>query len=235
MNGEFKKCPNGHYYQGATCPFCKTNGTSNSGPTQRTFVNPMSEGGSETTNSTTNGGGWTRGSDTVGTQSTGIGSGNKTTMVEPNGDTVVGGPGVKGNTINPGTRTVFEDEEASTSPTGEEVKQRVARNSRKLVGWIVTYSLDPMGVDYKLYEGRNVIGRDADCSITVGDGTVSAKHAVLLYRAGKYSITDQQSSHGTFVNGEDIELNPKYLKDGDLIRVGNTVFMIRFALFDENC
>ena len=82
------------------------------------------------------------------------------------------------------------------------------------------------------YEGRNIIGRDMNCNITVNDSTVSSTHAVILFRSGKYSISDQQSSHGTFVNGEDIELEPRYLKDGDVIRMGNTVFMIRFALFD---
>ena len=24
MQGEFKQCPNGHYYQGVSCPYCKT-------------------------------------------------------------------------------------------------------------------------------------------------------------------------------------------------------------------
>ena len=159
------------------------------------------------------------------------GGGSKTTVVEPNGDTIVGGPGAKGNGGNPGTRTVFVDEEIEETPSGT-VKEKIYRNTRKLVGWLVTYSLDSMGVDFKLYEGRNIIGRDMNCNITVNDSTVSSTHAVILFRSGKYSISDQQSSHGTFVNGEDIELEPRYLKDGDIIRMGNTVFMIRFALFD---
>lgn len=104
------------------------------------------------------------------------------------------------------------------------------RFSRKLVGWLVTYSNDPLGMDYKIFEGRNIIGRDMDCNISVNDGRVSAKHAVLLYRAGKYSITDTQSSHGTFVNDEDIELESKYINDGDVIRVGSTVFKFKSSL-----
>ena len=105
--------------------------------------------------------------------------------------------------------------------------QRVYREVRKLVGWLVSYTLDPMGVDFKLYEGRNIIGRDMDCNITVNDNMVSSKHAVLLFRAGKYSVTDSQSSHGTFVNDVDIELEPYYLQDGDVIKVGQTVFKFR--------
>lgn len=132
-----------------------------------------------------------------------------------------------------GSRTVFgEEDEVETvvTPNGGEKVQRVYREARKLVGWLVSYTLDPLGVDFKLYEGRNVIGRDMDCSITLADKMVSAKHAVLLFRANKYSITDTQSSHGTFVNGEDIELEPRYLNDGDVITIGQTVLKFRSAL-----
>lgn len=129
-------------------------------------------------------------------------------------------------------RTVFgDDDELARISTPEGVKeQRVYRDARKLVGWLVSYTIDPLGVDFKLYEGRNILGRDMDCNITVNDPMVSAKHAVLLFRSGKYSITDSQSSHGTFVNDEDIELEPRYLQDGDVIRIGHTLFKLRTSL-----
>lgn len=232
MTGEnIKRCPNGHYYdyiKNPTCPYCKTSGNNGTSPTQSTIVNPLSGGGdgpTKTTEGFGNGLGGTK------TKMPG-GSGPNTTVVD-NGDTIVGGAGAKGNGINPGTRTVFVDEDIEETPNGT-VKEKVYRNTRRLVGWLVTYSLDPMGVDFKLYEGRNIIGRDMNCNITINDSTVSSTHAVILFRAHKFSITDQQSSHGTFVNEEDIELEPRYLKDGDTIRMGNTVFMIRFALFGED-
>lgn len=34
MNGEFKQCPNGHYYQGEVCPYCKTKGNATSSKTE---------------------------------------------------------------------------------------------------------------------------------------------------------------------------------------------------------
>jgi pSer/pThr/pTyr-binding forkhead associated (FHA) protein len=130
-------------------------------------------------------------------------------------------------------RTVFgpdEDEaEGDRSANTGERGERVIRETRKLVGWLVSYTLDPLGVDFKIFEGRNIIGRDPDCSITVNDNWVSSKHAVLLFRAGKYSISDSQSSHGTFVNDTDIELEPFYLTDGDIIKIGQTVFKFRTA------
>jgi hypothetical protein len=225
MSGEYKKCPNGHYYQGPTCPYC--GGTSGNGttPTQSTVVVPSSGDGTTTTKN-----GFGSGTGTTDTNNLG-GGGNNTTIVG-NGDTIVGGPGAKGNGYNPGTRTEFVDTDFEETSSGSIKEQKVYRNTRKLVGWLVTYSLDSMGVDFKLYEGRNIIGRDVNCNITINDSTVSSTHAVILFRSGKYSITDQQSSHGTFVNGEDIELEPRYLKDGDIIRLGKTILMVRFSLFD---
>lgn len=223
---DFKKCPNGHYYQGAFCPYCKTAGGANT--TSSTIIDPIS-GGSGTGPTV---GGRTGTGETSTNVGSGPGSGQKTTVVGGYGETIVNnGPSSGGGGHNFSNRTVFADEEIKETPEGT-VKEQKTRNTRKLVGWIVTYSLDAMGVDFKIYEGRNIIGRDMDCNITVNDGLVSGKHAVLLFRSGKYSITDQQSSHGTFVNGEDIELEPRYLKDGDIIQMGNTIFMIRFALFE---
>jgi hypothetical protein len=34
MQRRFNKCPNGHYYQGATCPYCPRQATTGDSPTQ---------------------------------------------------------------------------------------------------------------------------------------------------------------------------------------------------------
>ena len=91
----------------------------------------------------------------------------------------------------------------------------------------MSYTIDESGVDFRLYEGRNVIGRDSDCQIVIPDMSVTGRHAILLFRNGKYSITDQQSSNGTYVNDEDIELEPRYIQDGDIIRIGDTILKFR--------
>ena len=208
MANEFKKCPNGHYYQGSHCPFCKTNNIPGGSPTSvPTDFYP--DGGSQAPTEPMPGAG-----------------GPTNTTVVGDGPTVVG----NGGAPRSGSRTVFDNEdETGYSPKGNGfgVNQGGYRETRKLVGWLVSYPLDSMGVDFKLYEGRNIIGRDAECNISVNDNMVSGRHAVILFRAGKYSITDSQSTHGTFVNNEDIELEPRYLQDGDLIRMGKTLFKFR--------
>lgn len=214
MQGEFKQCPNGHYYQGDYCPYCKTSNQSGNATSLKTevFVGRGSGG-----TLAPDGGGYTGGAKTT------IGEGGATITT-----TGTGAPSKP--TGNPNKRTEFGDGEPTDPSAPQDPNKKSPRFGRKLVGWLVTYSQDELGVDYKLYEGRNIIGRDIDCSITINDGRVSGKHAVLLFRANKYSITDSQSSHGTFVNGEDIELDPRYLQDGDEIRVGSTILKFRSSL-----
>lgn len=225
MVAGYKRCPQGHFYKDdlAQCPYCLSKpgaGNPTDIPTGE-YVNSFPGGGA-----TVPGGG---SGPTI--PGGGGGDSNKTQVIPDWGGTVPNsGAFTSEETINIGpspkpstpTKTMIFDEETDDGKGKGEI-----RSSRRLVGWLVSYTLDEMGVDFKLFEGRNIIGRDLDCQISVNDSTVSAKHAVLLYRAQKYSITDQQSTHGTFVNGEDIELRPIYLNDGDIIKVGKTVFKFR--------
>lgn len=74
-------------------------------------------------------------------------------------------------------------------------------SARKLAGFIVSYSNNPMGQFFPIYEGRVKIGSNAsDCEVVVDDKQVSGTHALLLYRRGIFSIRDQDSSNGTFVD-----------------------------------
>jgi len=68
------------------------------------------------------------------------------------------------------------------------------------------------------------IGRQEDNAIILADPRVSACHAVIYWRAetGAYYIKDLESKEGTYVNGIRLEA-PRILRDGDSIRLGNTV------------
>ena len=65
---------------------------------------------------------------------------------------------------------------------------------------------------------RTTIGRSPDCDIFLDDVTVSRKHAVLLQEDGRFTIEDQGSLNGTYVNKRRIESAP--LEDGDELQVG---------------
>ena len=234
----FKKCVRGHFYSAELdhCPYCSSNSigneTKDGGKTSDFDVLGTDDGYKNV-----NQGGSNRGTKTEIIGGFGNGSrGNSGETLTIDGYT--GGSDNNETTDFPrksnpkpqqpsSNRTMMFDEEESGTDGGHQV---IMRDRRKLVGWLISYTLDAMGVDFRLYEGRNIIGRNADCQVTIADKTVSGRHAVILFRSGKYSISDQQSSKGTFVNGEDIELEPRYLQDGDTIRMGQTIFKFRSSL-----
>lgn len=98
-----------------------------------------------------------------------------------------------------------------------------ATNSKgKLVGWLVSYTRNPDGEDFKLRVGYNRMGANPACDIVVEDETVSGSHAILVFRDGRCLIKDDLSRNGTFVNGKEItEAHP--LQNYDQIRIGNTI------------
>ena len=103
------------------------------------------------------------------------------------------------------------------------------RSTRKLMGWIVSFTNDPMGTDYKILEGRNFLGTSSKLDITIGgDQSISGNHALILCRKQKFWIKDEMSSNGTFLNEEEIEPNKSpELKDGDNIKIGSTIFKFK--------
>ncbi|MCL2041949.1 MAG: FHA domain-containing protein [Bacteroidales bacterium] len=123
----------------------------------------------------------------------------------------------------------------NVEPTPKEKPEtkKDSRSSRRLVGWLVTYSFDPLGVGFEVYEGLNVIGSGANCNITINDETMSDRHATVLFRAEKYKIRDELSTFGTLVNGEDIETDAVDLRDGDVITMGETTFLFKSSLLPK--
>lgn len=124
-------------------------------------------------------------------------------------------------------RTVFDPGSAPSAASAS------GRALPRLVGWLVTFSHAPSGDDYRLREGRNVIGADSrDCDVAINnDSGMSAKHAVIMVRDGRFLIRDNDSTNGTYVNDIDIfgkeslELHP-----GDRVRVGGTEFVVHRLL-----
>ena len=69
-----------------------------------------------------------------------------------------------------------------------------------------------------------LIGRSSE-ALPITDTTVSRRHAELTPDHGRWYIRDLQSQNHTYVNGVEIEGRVQ-LRDGDLIRVGATVFLV---------
>ena len=97
------------------------------------------------------------------------------------------------------------------------------KEGKKLVGFLVSYSLNPLGEFFPVFEGRNYIGRDNSSNICIqGDSLISSKHFSILYRPidKKFKFKDEHSSNGTFINEK--LLDEGELKNFDTILIGST-------------
>lgn len=149
---------------------------------------------------------------------------DKTQLVSPN----LNNSQVKSHTQQDLNRTVIGNLDASKSGSAIRPSSFTAAN-RKMVGWLVSYTIDPMGVDFKLYEGMNSIGRDYSNTIPLlNDTQISGKHMQILSKKGKFYLKDEMAVNGTFLNEEELEIDQIYpIKDGDKIQIGNTIFTFK--------
>jgi hypothetical protein len=95
----------------------------------------------------------------------------------------------------------------------------VARKTA-LVGWLVAMDGDQKGEDFRLRDGQNTLGSAPDSDIVLHDRTISAKHASVRHKDGKFFLSDLDSTNGTFVNGLEECVARVELNDSDMLRVG---------------
>jgi predicted component of type VI protein secretion system len=69
------------------------------------------------------------------------------------------------------------------------------------------------------------IGRSAQNDIVLRDDNVSRHHATLWSQDDQLYIRDEDSTNGTWVNGERISTS-RALREGDLVRLGGTVLRV---------
>lgn len=76
---------------------------------------------------------------------------------------------------------------------------------------------------------RFLIGRGVETDLQIDDTLVSREHAVVEPRAGRFILTDLDSTNGTFVNGR--RIHEWELEDGDIIRFGRHI--VKFLACDN--
>ncbi len=81
---------------------------------------------------------------------------------------------------------------------------------------------DDLGKRFRLSKEELSIGRSSRCDIRVDQESVSRKHATLAREGPAVVLRDLDSTNGTLVNDERIAARP--LQNGDLIKIGRTIF-----------
>lgn len=89
---------------------------------------------------------------------------------------------------------------------------------------MVGYLELPDGSQIEARDGL-IIGRVAQCDITLDDAKASRKHAKLIVERGVVEVQDLGSSNGTTLNGKTVDR--RMVRSGDVIGVGTTE--IRFV------
>ena len=100
-----------------------------------------------------------------------------------------------------------------------------AQSKPELVGWLVAMTGTHKGEDFRIFDGKNILGTGADCELVVTDPYLSAKHCTIRHEGGNSTLIDLDSTNGTFVNQK--RATKSELIDNDTIRIGRTEFKFK--------
>jgi pSer/pThr/pTyr-binding forkhead associated (FHA) protein len=116
----------------------------------------------------------------------------------------------------------------------QELRQQGSRlsNQRKL-GFTFHIKIDGGKESIRQFnQAEIVLGRDANCDLSVMDGALSAHHARVTHHHGQWWLEDLNSTNGTFLNHERLT-TPVVVITGDEFRCGNTTFSIHIDDDDQ--
>jgi pSer/pThr/pTyr-binding forkhead associated (FHA) protein len=103
-----------------------------------------------------------------------------------------------------------------------------------VVGWLVALDGKHKGEDFRIIEGKNKIGKNADCQVVLTDDGISGEHALVTFDKDDkhFIVADLGSLNGTFVYeaGDYKKVSSRELLDNDTIKLGETHF--RFKCLD---
>lgn len=117
--------------------------------------------------------------------------------------------------------------ESHTRFDGGKTVPLMAIKRTPVVGWLVVLEGPQKGEDFRLREGKNLLGSSHDAEVALKDQTVSNAHASLSYKDRRFLLTDLDSTNGTFVNGGAEGISRVELQDGDVVRLGETTLKFK--------
>jgi Inner membrane component of T3SS, cytoplasmic domain len=131
--------------------------------------------------------------------------------------------------VGAGVKTRLEGDAAREAAPSSGRKTVLLTDKRKppVVGWFVALTGEQKGEDFRIREGQNTIGSAPDADVVLRDTAISGKHASLRYKDEKFTITDLDSTNGTFLNDRADPIAREELKDNDVIRVGEVTLKFK--------
>src|SRR5687768_3355868 len=86
---------------------------------------------------------------------------------------------------------------------------------------ILTCRTDEGSQEIALSEGKISFGRGSEADYRFGDDGLSRLHATVYREGDNVWVTDENSTNGSFVNGERVRPNGTILYNGDKIKIGH--------------
>jgi diguanylate cyclase (GGDEF)-like protein len=125
------------------------------------------------------------------------------------------------------SRKPFDPNDASDSDhvRAKTVVTAISRITDRAAGkeacLVVIYG-DELGKKYNLNTNSVLIGRSSKCDIQIDQESISRNHSKIVNTGKSILVRDLGSTNGTYVNDEPVEEHT--LHDGDLIKIGRTIF-----------
>jgi diguanylate cyclase (GGDEF)-like protein len=86
---------------------------------------------------------------------------------------------------------------------------------------VVIYGME-LGKKFNLEGSSIIIGRSSKCDVQIDQESVSRNHCKLINTGKSVIVRDLGSTNGTYVN--DAPVDEHVLRDGDLIKIGRSIF-----------
>ncbi len=123
---------------------------------------------------------------------------------------------------------VTEQEQEAARKTGTLIVASLGAGAPKLV--VTSSKGGQEGAEFVLNQDVITVGRatqDTPWDIALEDRAVSRPHCRFSKKPEGWMVMDLGSANGTRVNGADVTAEPRLLKDGDVVSVGETMLLFR--------
>lgn len=97
---------------------------------------------------------------------------------------------------------------------------------------VLTYSTDDGIQEISLENERTSFGRGSEADYRVADDGLSRLHATVYREGDRIWVVDENSTNGTYVNGEKVSSSGTILRNGDAIKIGHYT-TIRVKIFEK--